>query len=799
MKLEPEWLGRARAGHTRGSKVWLFVLLVLLSLTHADHLRAQSEAARASAGTAITTTGGAAARRTAEGRVIFDISASSEPINVDGELSEEAWSDAPLIPLPYETNPGDNTPAPVATECRVTFDNSHLYLGCRAFDQNPETIRAYVTDRDDIDGHDRIVFTIDPFNDARRGFQFGISPLGVQYDGIFAPGTVRQDGDGDGGASDASWDAIWASAGKIVSDGYIVEAAIPFKSLRFPSTDAIQTWGFHVTRDWPRSQNVMTRSMFWDRSDSCELCQSNLLAGFDGIAPSTNLEFAPTFTSARTDSRANFPDGSLQHGDMDPQFGLDARWGITSDLSLNATANPDFSQVEADVAQLDVNNRFGLFFPEKRPFFLEGADFFNTPIQALFTRSIADPSLGTKVTGKIGSLGGGLLIARDQVNNLLIPGDQSSTAASLEESVLTTAGRVRHDVGGSSSVGALYVGREGDTGYYNRVAGIDANLRMLPALTAQLQFLHSETRYAASVAKEYGQSAEQFGGNAAALRLRYDTRNWFGGVNASHRDPGLRTDAGFTPQVDWREVSAWMDRRFWAENAGWYTSLVVSGGFWHQENTQGRLTDGGIWTNFQYNGPLQSKIWVNPSVGGEHFEGTDYTRMRRLWFGSEIRPTGTLGLEVSGNIRDAVDIANGRLGRGVQVNPAVSLRIGRNIDLRLTQSWFDMNTQEGEDVFTARISQVRVVYNFNPRSFFRAIVQYRDADRDPLTHVTDVDRSDASVFSQFSFSYKVNPQTVLFLGYTDSREGQTDLDFKQVPLTQVGRSLFLKLGYAWRP
>jgi Domain of unknown function (DUF5916)/Carbohydrate family 9 binding domain-like len=775
-----------------------FAALMMLSLGNGQRLSAQNGSARASTGSAAARGAASVPRQNTEGRFIFDVSMTVAEIQVDGSMTEDAWNDASLVPLPFESNPGNNTPAQVATECRVTFDDEYLYLGCHAFDEHPEAIRAYVTDRDDIAGHDRIVFTLDPFNDARRAFQFGISPLGVQYDAVYAPGSGRQGG-GSQGSADPSWDAIWASAGKIVADGYVIEAAIPFKSLRFPSPEGVQTWGFHVTRDWPRSERVVTRSMFWDRSDSCELCQSNLLEGFDDIDPGTNIEFAPTFTSARTDSRSQFPDGDLGRGSVDPQFGLDARWGITTDIALNATVNPDFSQVEADVAQLDVNNRFALFFPEKRPFFLEGADFFNTPIQALFTRSIADPSLGSKLTGKMGSRAGGLLVARDLVNNLVIPGDQFSTTASLDETVTTIAGRVRQDVGESSNIGALVVGREGENGYFNRVVGIDANLRVLPALTAQFQFLRSETRYARSFAEQYGQTTDQLGGNAATLRLRYNTRNWGGGMNASNRDPGFRTDAGFTPQVDWRDVGGWINRRFWAEDTNWYTSINVSGGFWHQENTRGRLTEEGLWTNLQYNGPLQSTVWVNPRISGEHLDGIDYNGLKGVWFGGQIRPTGSFGLEFNGSVREAVDIGNRRAGHVVQLNPGVSMRIGRRVDLRLTQSFFDMNTSEGADVLTARISQLRAVYNFSPRSFFRAIVQYSDTDRDPETNLADVNRSTSSLFSQFLFSYKVNPQTVLFLGYTDSRDGQIDPDFNRVPLTQTGRSFFLKLGYAWRP
>ncbi|NIQ52713.1 MAG: carbohydrate binding family 9 domain-containing protein, partial [Gemmatimonadetes bacterium] len=164
----------------------------------------------------------------------------------------------------------------------MTFDATNLYLGCRAIDPDPTRIRAFITDRDDIDSHDRVVFTLDPFNDGRRAFEFGVSALGVQSDAVF---NQQGSGEGDGaeGNRDESWDAIWSSAGRVTDEGFVVEAAIPFKSLRFPSEGGVQSWGFFVSRLWPRSEAVETRSMHWDRSNACELCQANVLTGFEDI------------------------------------------------------------------------------------------------------------------------------------------------------------------------------------------------------------------------------------------------------------------------------------------------------------------------------------------------------------------------------------------------------------------------------------------------------------------------------------------------------------------------------------
>lgn len=785
--------GRARFATRQLGSIQRFVLFgfsFFALILVAAPVAAQSASSRGGAAGGAASAAAAPYTINADGRFEYRVAASPSDVRVDGILDEAAWLSATRVLLPFETNPGDNTAAPVDTECLVTFSSTHLYFGCTAEDPDPSSIRAYITDRDDIAQHDRIVMVIDPFNDARRAFEFGISALGVQFDAV---STTGQQG---GTSSDASWDAIWNSAGRTTSTGYTVEASIPFKSLRFPSTSDVQTWGFYAARYWPRSQAVEARSMRWDRQNSCVLCQTNLLTGFQGISPGRNLEFTPTLTSGRTDSRADLAAGELVNGSLNTQVGVDALWGITTDLTLNLTANPDFSQVEADAAQLDVNNRFGLFFAEKRPFFLEGADFFQTPINAVFTRTIVDPTVGTKVTGKMGSNAVGVLIARDEVTNLVFPSDVSSNATSREESVTSIFGRFRRDFGASSTVGALYTGREGD-GYFNRVGGVDALFRPFSAITLQIQALHSETEYPTDVSEEFAQPFGQFGGDAVRAQAAYNTRNWNLNSNFTYFDDGFRTDAGFVNQVNMRNASFWGDRRFWAEDAGWYTVLTASAGAWHNENLEGRLIGEGVWASFNYQGPGQSSFWINPNFRSQFFSGETHD-FAQYWAGFSMRPSGSLGFGVNGAVGSEVDFLNGGLGDMVRIAPNVDVRIGRGIDLSFSHTYQRLS-RDAEEIFTANLTQVRAVYNFNPRTFVRAIVQYRDTNRNPDMNLGTVDRSRSNLFTQLLFSYKVNPQTVFFLGYADTRAALTDIDFQRVDLTQASRSLFLKLGYAIRP
>ncbi|HEX6641099.1 MAG TPA: sugar-binding protein, partial [Thermoanaerobaculia bacterium] len=323
-----------------------------------------------------------------------EVRSTTTPIRIDARLDEAAWTEATPIPVAYEWYPADNTAAPVSTEALVTYDDRNLYVAFRAKDPKPGLIRARFHERDAATGDDLVGFLIDPFNDDRRAYQFRINPLGVQVDAI------NSDVEG---TEDFTWDGIWDSAGMVTADGYIVEVAVPLQQLRIPSRGGAQTWGFLAIREWPRDVQHRLRSVPTDQNRNCLVCQFQDLRGFETKAAGRNVEITPTLTGTNEDAF---------------DAGVSARWAFTPGTSLQATINPDFSQVEADAAQLDVNTRFALFFPEKRPFFVEASDFFETRMPLVFTRTIADPAAGLKLTGKTGPHLYGLLVARDEITNL---------------------------------------------------------------------------------------------------------------------------------------------------------------------------------------------------------------------------------------------------------------------------------------------------------------------------------------------------------------------------------------------
>jgi hypothetical protein len=659
----------------------------------------------------------------------YEVHRAAGPIVVDGSLDDEGWKQAAVIELAYEYFPGDNTPAPVRTEFLVTFGEDRLYLAFRAFDPEPGGIRAHLADRDAIttfQQDDHVGFILDPFNDERRGFQFRVNPLGVQADAVFSELE---------GIEDFSWDAIWQSAGRVTAEGYEVEVAIPFNQLRFPRTEAAQTWGFDAFRSWPRSVRHRIAARWTDRNRACGLCQADKLTGLSGMTPGRNFEFDPTLTGRRTDRGPATPGAPLESGDPDAEVGVTARWGITPNLILNATVNPDFSQVEADVAQLDVNTRFALFYPEKRPFFLEGIDFFATPLNTVFTRTIVDPVGGLKLTGKSGANAYGVFVARDAVNNIVLPSNQGSDVASLDRDVTSAVARYRRDVGSTSTVGAIYTGREGSR-YHNRLFGTDAFLRPGASDTIRLQALGTDTANPAGVQDLTGHRLESFGGYGLFADYAHNSRDWFWLAGYQDLSPGFRADSGFIPRVDIRQADANFGRTFFGPAGGWFSQIMLGAQGQRVEDHEGVLTDQDAYLFANYQGPLQSVVNLQLHHTKERFAGElfAYNRVDGVF---ELRPNGDLRLNLDLRVGGAVDYANGRLGDVVQLNPRVEYRLGRRLELRLGYTR-ERLTVDGGRLYTANLTQGRLVYHLGTRAFLRAILQYTDVDRDRALYLDAV-------------------------------------------------------------
>jgi hypothetical protein len=703
-------------------------------------------------------------------------------IKIDGIMDEAAWREAVEIELPYEWLPGDNTPAPVSTRCRIAYSKRMLYIGFRCLDPEPSRIRARIMDRDVEEifpQDDHVAVILDTFNDERRAFQFCVNALGVQMDAYFSE--IE-------GVENYNWDAIWDSAAKINDSGYTVEIAIPFNQLRFPKTSGKQTWGITVQRLYPRGVRRLISSYPLDRGIDCFLCQEDKITGFENVSPGKNIEIDPTLTLNRTDKAADFPSGNMESGTVNVEPGISARWGVTPNIVLNATVNPDFSHVEADVAQLEVNTRFALRYPEKRPFFLESADFFQTPFEAVYTRTVYDPVWGVKLTGKEGRNAFGVVAVQDRGTGLLFPFNQRSLATTLDQDLFGSVLRYRRDIGKGSTLGVLYTGRAGED-YFNHVGGLDGFLRFSGTKSLTFQVLGSTTRYPGDTAAGFYQDAGAFEGTAVSAKFRHIGRSLYVGVGYEDLSPGFRADYGFIPQVDVRRFTGYFMPVIWGKPGGWFEKITIQLNGVRETDHAGNLTGQGIGLAVNYTGPLQLNIVPTLSFERELYNGLFFDTVNSMIV-FDIVPFKGLRYKMYAALAKTVDYANTRPGDRFTAGAGFDLTPGKHLIMGISNV-IDYMSHQGRRVYTADLFQSTLIYNFNVRTFVRLILQYNYIDRNIDQYAAPVDPKTGTFFTQFLFSYKINPRTVLFLGYSDNRLG-----FEGIDMTKTNRTFFLKIGYA---
>lgn len=702
----------------------------------------------------------------------------TDKAKIDGDLDDSVWQDALKFELNYEVWPGENITPPVKTEVLLAYNKTYLYVAFRALDENPAAIRATIHDRDSLGTDDWVGLILDPFNDAQRTFDFFCTPRGIQADMIESAGNT-------GGR----WDAIWESAGKITDWGYAVEMAIPFSSLRFQRVKGDQVWRIDAVRSYPRNVRHHIGLFPRDRNNNCYMCQSEQLIGFTGVSPSRNIEIDPTLSAHLTQEREFLPDGDFVEQDKSIEPGMTARWGISPNLTLSAAVNPDFSNVEADVAQLDINKQFALRYPEKRPFFLEGTNIFESRYIAVHTRSLADPDWGIKLTGKEGVHSIGFFSVYDHITNFLLPGSQGSRSTTMQQDSLGTVFRYRRDIGKSSNIGFLITDREGQD-YFNRVAGFDGDIRFTRKDRLAFQFLGSQTQYPDALVTKYRQPEDDFWGGAFDLMYIHDTRNfaWLLGYQEITAD--FRGDLGFMAQVDYRNIRGGVEYKWFAKRPqSWFNTINVGINGALEKDHGNNLLYSSMSLLFTYSGPAQSTFQVNGNIGKRGFSGFEFDE-NYIEFIAGFHLSRFITVTLSGKYGDQIDLANVKPGSVLALSPAFQVKLGNHLSMNLSHD-FETLDIEGGRLYTANLSNFKLIYQFNKRTFLRTIFQFANHRFTSELYPIYVNPKFQHLFSQILFSYKINPQTVLFIGYADDYFGQEGLD-----LTQNNRTIFIKLGYA---
>ena len=405
-----------------------------------------------------------------------------DAFDIDGLLDDAVWRNAVRVTEFIQQNPVDGAPASEETDVFLA-DDDNLYLGFHARYSNPGIMRANRVDRDRAGfGDDTISVYFDTFLDQQRAYVFSVNGYGVQGDSIVGGsggggrGGFRGGGRGGIPFGDSSWDALYDSAGTPVDDGFTAEMAIPFKSLRYPARGggAPHTWGFQIVRRIRGKDETVVWSPV-SRDVAGFLPQMGVLDGMTGLSTSRNLEIQPTFTAFQF-GKLDEDLGRVVDGDPEPEVGVNFKYGVTPNLTAEFTINPDFSQSESDRPQVEVNQRFALFCPELRPFFLEGAEIFQigAPVNVVHTRTIVDPSYGAKLNGKAGKTTLGVLFASDEGASL---GIDDPLDRQFGQSAQPFVGRVRYDLYSESFIGGIVTDREYLDGY-SRLVGMDSNFRI---------------------------------------------------------------------------------------------------------------------------------------------------------------------------------------------------------------------------------------------------------------------------------------------------------------------------------
>ena len=626
---------------------------------------------------------------------------------IDGNIKDPFWEHALSIDIKYEVGPGENIEAPVKTEVLLAYNSTHLFIAFKAHDPNPRQILANYNDRDNIFRDDWLGVILDTFNDNKRSFDFFCNPLGIQAEMIEFDNL---------GGSDIGWDALWESAGKIHDWGYGVEMAIPFSSLEFQENDGEQIWGFDAVRSYPRSIRHHLGAFPRRRDNACYLCQAIKLKGFSGIKKGNKIEINPTLTSIYSQHRPDFPSGEMVKKNSNNDLGITASWGITNNINTVATINPDYSQIEADATQIDVNRNTALYFQEKRLFFLKESDFFRTRLNLVYTRAMVNPNWGTKISGKEGSHTFAGYIVEDDFTSLLIPGTTFSRSASLTSKNTSSILRYKKDFGSRNTLGVLYTGRENND-YHNRVLALDGRYWFSDIDSIRVQHARSDTLYPDEIAQQFQQHSNNFSGSASDIIYSHNGRNlkiW--GMYQAY-DQDFRSDLGYVPLVNRRMAMASAGYQFIPDNRSWWTSAFVRGSYVYQENSQGEKLRDYFQTESILNLPRQTDINLT-TFSGEEFYGGSYFDNNYLELNISSSPTGNIFLGNYIRYGDQIDYGHVRPGSRLVINPYFDIRINRNLFFKGGLTWERQDVDAGE-LYNAGFIDLVAYYNFNSRSFIK--------------------------------------------------------------------------------
>ena len=713
---------------------------------------------------------------------------------IDGRLDDAVWRDALHITDFVQQNPVEGAPATEATDIWIAYDSQNFYVAVHAHYEERSLMRANRVDRDQTFDDDNIAVYFDTFLDQQRAYRFSVNGYGVQGDAI-----VNSRGWGGGGrrrrtgsyswsgsripTGDSSWDALFSSGGRIVDDGFTAEMAIPFKSLRYPqrARDIPHRWGFQIVREVRgKDENQVWAPI--TRNVSGFLTQVGVLEGMTNLSMSRNIEVLPTFTAIQ---HGSLDGATFATKDIAPEGGLNVKYGITSNLTADLTYNPDFSQIESDLPQIEVNQRFALRYPELRPFFLEGAEIFQMfgPVTFVHTRTIVDPEFGAKLTGKVGDTTLGLIVANDEAPGRVAPGD-----AAYGQKANNLVARARYDLYAESHVGAFFTHRSFmDT--HSTLGAVDGDFRLGNTQGFGFKAVQTDHRDLDGLYRQ---------GQMFDLNYRLNSRHWSGWVSAYTLSPAFRHDVGFVRRTDMQQVFSRIGYTFWPES--WVLNWGPSIGYSRNHSFDGLLQDEDYRAGF--NATFARNISVNVELRDEmeHYLGTDFHK-RAVSFGGQVNTSRRLSF--GGYYRRGDEVKyqeNPYLGKGGSGSFFASVRPASRFqsELNLSMSDFlDLRSGGTEPIFDVKILRTLSTYQFTDRLLLRNISEYNTFDR--------------KFALNWLFTYRVDAGTAFYVGYDDHYQQADRLygdlngdgfDEQLFPtlltMQRTNRAIFTKIQYLFR-
>ena len=723
----------------------------------------------------------------------LEIEKSAGAINIDGNLNDPGWKSTARVTNFVERSPGDNTKPEVETEAFITYDGQNLYVAFVCYD-DPAAIRATMCQRDRFNGDDAVCLLVDTYCDASWAYEFFVNPYGIQKDRLWT-----SVGGAGGGYEDIGYDLIWESAARMTATGYQVEMAIPFASLRFPNQDA-QTWKVDFWRNRPRESYTQYSWSARDRNEQCWPCQWGTVEGIRNVHPGKGIESLPTILAYQSGSLHNLsePDVRFKNSNPEGEFSLGGKYSVSSDVTVEASINPDFSQIESDAAQIDVNSTIALFYPERRPFFQEGSDIFRTLFNSFYSRMINDPAFTAKLTGRMGRTSIGFLTAHDENTPYMIPLEERTLIVNSGKSTVNVL-RGSRAFGDNSMLGFIVTDRRLDGDGSGTIAALDGRIRLSKNYSIDGQFIASHTREPDDLSITEGLEdylfdngnhtavfdGESFYGSAFITRLNRDARNWNFFVDYNQVSPTYRTETGYDPWIDYRNLTVWTGYNIYPKS-GVFERITP------QSHTYRRWNFDGVRKMEENNVGIGGKI----KIAQTHFHAS-FSRNYEFWGGVEFDDLWMIDLNLGSRLSDHFgfdfnlhhgrSVARHELVKGNETSVYASLilkpadRLVIEPNLNFAQSH---HIDTGEEIFYGYIARTRIQYQANRELSLRLVVQYNDFrqawDIDPL------------------LTYRVSSFSVLYIGSTyDYSNVETESGVDSA-WKMTSRQFFMKLQYLFR-